>query len=70
MVLKGDSPARWGKPLPGGASRSYKAMGWAGLGLLVVGLLDFGLAWVPPRFGDLEWRLWSAARGFSPVVLA
>lgn len=69
MVLKDDSSARWGKPLPGGPSRSYKAMGWVGFGLLIVGLLDFGLAWVPPRFSDSAWRLTSAAQGLDALPI-
>ena len=69
MVLKDDSSTRWGKPLPGGPSRSYKAMGWVGFGFLIVGLLDFGLVWVPPRPGDLEWRFSSAAQGFGALPI-
>ncbi len=67
MVLKDDSPAGWVRPLPGGPSRAYKAMGWVGLGLLIVGLLDFGLAWVPSRFWDLEWRFSTAAQGLGAL---
>lgn len=69
MVLQDDSSARRRKPLPGGPSRSYKAMGWVGFGLTIVGLLDFGLAWTPPRFDDLEWRLSSAALGFDALPI-
>lgn len=69
MVLKDDSSTRWGKPLPGGPSRSYKAMGWVGFGFLLVGLLDFGLVWLPPRVGDLEWRFSSAAQGFGALPI-
>ena len=69
MVLKDDSSSRWLKPLPGGPSRSYKAMGWVGLGFLLVGLVDFGLVWMPPRVGDLEWRFSSAAQGFGALPI-
>lgn len=69
MVLKDDTSTRWGKPLPGGPSRSYKAMGWVGFGFLVVGLLDFGLVWLPPQFGDLEWRFSSAAQGLGALPI-
>ena len=65
MVLKDDRQRD--RMLPGGPDRAYKAMGWIGLGFLVVGCLDFGLVWVPPQFGNLEWRFSAAAQGLGTL---
>lgn len=65
MVLTDDRQR--GRRLPGGPARAYKAMGWIGLGFLVVGCLDFGLVWVSPQFGSLEWRFAAAAQGLGTL---
>ena len=35
---------------------AFTALGAVGFALLAIGLVDLGLAWLPPRFGSPEWE--------------
>lgn len=45
-------------------------LGWIGVGLAVVGGLDFLLTWVPLAFGNVEWEFGTVTASFNglPVV--
>lgn len=37
-------------------SRGWHALGAVGFALLTIGVVDILLAWIPPRFGNVEWE--------------
>jgi hypothetical protein len=42
--------------LSGDAFAAWRLVGLLGCVLLLVGLVDLALAWIPPRFGVVEWE--------------
>lgn len=53
------------------SSRSWLILGWIGLAFLIVGGMDFALAWIPPRFGVREWEFATVTQSFNglPILL-
>ena len=41
---------------PRDASRAWSVLALVGAAFLLSGLADLALAWLPPRFGDIEWE--------------
>ena len=57
--------------VPDDSSRSWLVLGWIGLVFLVVGGLDFLLAWVPLNLGVPEWEFGTVTQSFTglPILL-
>lgn len=61
------------KAVPVGArstDRGWKAVGWFGVLLAVIGLTDVALYWYPFAFGSPEWEFGTVAAAFSALPLA
>lgn len=54
----------------GGAERGWKAVGWFGALLAVIGLSDVALYWYPFAFASEEWQFATVAAAFSALPLA
>ena len=42
--------------MPGDVNQAWRWIGWLSLALALAGLTDWILAWIPPRFGNIEWE--------------
>lgn len=51
-------------------SSAWRVIGWFGLLLAVVGLIDAGLHWFPTAFGSFEWEFATVAMSFGALPLA
>ena len=45
-----------GRVLPPDADQAWRWIGWLGLVLALAGIGDWMLAWIPLRFGNVEWE--------------
>ncbi|HET7111798.1 MAG TPA: hypothetical protein VFI41_13080, partial [Gemmatimonadales bacterium] len=56
VLVREDTEGRkrsWRPPAP---DFGWKLLGWVGGVLLIVGLIDLGLAFYPPMFGNPNWE--------------
>jgi len=58
------------KTRPPATDRGWKAVGWFGLLLAVIGLTDVALYWYPLAFGSPEWEFGTVASAFGALPLA
>lgn len=58
------------KSRPPATDQGWKAVGWFGLLLAIVGLTDVALYWYPTAFGSPEWEFGTVAAAFSALPLA
>lgn len=70
-VLVGEKKAKRRRldPLPGAPRAAWKAVGWFGLLLAIVGSGDVGLLWFPFRLGSPEWEFGTIAASMSGLPL-
>jgi hypothetical protein len=49
----------------------WALLGWIGMAFVVVGGVDFALAWYPPEFGNREWEFGTVTASFNglPIVV-
>ena len=55
LVDASRAPAR-DRVLPPDVDQAWRWIGWLGLALAVAGIGDWMLAWIPLRFGNVEWE--------------
>ena len=58
------------KTRPPTTDRGWKAVGWFGLLLAVIGLSDVALYWYPLAFESVEWQFGTVASSFGALPLA
>lgn len=58
-----------GRSWPSTAERGWRMLGWIGLVLSAVGLMDFLLVFYPARMGDPSWEFGAVDAGFSALPL-
>ncbi len=70
-VLVGEKKARKRRldPLPGAPRAAWKAVGWFGFILAIVGFGDLALLWFPFRLGNPEWEFGTIAAALSGLPL-
>jgi hypothetical protein len=56
-------------PLPGAPEKAWRAIGWFGLLLAIVGFGDLGLLWFPFRLGSAEWEFGTIAASLAGLPL-
>lgn len=69
-VIAGGPASQRLKSKPPSPDRGWKAVGWFGLLLAVIGLTDVGLYWYPLAFGSPEWEFGTVATSFGALPLA
>lgn len=75
VLVHGSSPV--GSPRSGSASRdlapspqvAWRLIGWFGLLLTVVGLVNVGIQWYPLSFSSPEWEFTTVAQSFGALPL-
>ena len=62
--------SRAGQPVLPPTDLGWRLLGWVGLVFLVIGLLDLGLGWYPPRFGSAEWEFGTITRTLDSLPIS
>jgi hypothetical protein len=67
VLVREDSEGRkrsWRPPAP---DFGWKLLGWVGGVLLIVGLIDLGLAFYPPMFGNPNWEFGTVSSSLNSL---
>lgn len=66
-----DNAAKGQHARPADRMLVWSPLGWIGLVFVLVGGVDFALAWYPPDFGNREWEFGTVTASFNglPIVV-